>query len=255
MEKDKRAISWRVVVTFYLIALAISGPFFYWRTILDWRGFTAPGFLKSVSYMWGPGIAGLICYAIFRRSFKKQITIEGFSALKSAMVWIVPFCALAAIGLKTKTGTDHATPLSLIGIGLLTIWGEEVGWRWFLQDYLASMRPLKKYLLVGVLWEFWHLRFLSRLHEPIWSIALSTVATLVIVAALSIIIGYVTDRTRSLTFACTLHAWVDMLAEFPQMSTYIAAGIAIALCAYYCFVDKGRPSRLAAGINPDGAVQ
>jgi len=56
-----KKVRWTPVVVYYLPALAISGPFFYWRTILHWKGFNAPDFMKTPSYMWGPGIAGIIC--------------------------------------------------------------------------------------------------------------------------------------------------------------------------------------------------
>lgn len=78
------------VIVYYLLALAISGPFFYWRTILHWKGFNAPDYLKTLSYMWGPGIAGLICYLLYRQRFKKEITIWG-SSLKVLSSGLYPF--------------------------------------------------------------------------------------------------------------------------------------------------------------------
>jgi membrane protease YdiL (CAAX protease family) len=250
-----KKLAWKPVVVFYLIALGISGPLFYWRTILDWKGFVGPDLLKTVSYMWGPGIAGIVCYALYRRMFKKEITVLGRSAVQSIAMWVVPFLLLAALGLREPGGSiDHVTPLTLIGLGLLTIWGEEVGWRWFLQDYLAPLPRLRKYVLIGVLWELWHLRFLGKLGQPILSILLTSLVVMVVTVLLSIAIGYVTDRTRSLAFAAALHAWVNLCLEFPQMHTYIAAGAMAVLCAVFCFSGKdrrgrGNESRVGSGLN------
>ena len=221
---------------FYALALLISGPFFYWRDVLHWEGFAGPNVLKTASYMWGPGIAGLLCYALYRRKFKKRVTLWGFSAPKSLLVWLGPALLLAALGLRGPSGeADHLTPLMLIPLGFLTIWGEEVGWRWFLQDYLAPIHPLRKYILIGVMWELWHLRFLTKLGQPITSILLTSLVVLVITVLVSIIIGYATDRTRSLMVAVALHEWVDMCLEFPQPNVYICAAVMVALAAVACF--------------------
>jgi len=246
-----RKLAWMPVVVFYLIALAISAPLFYWRTILNWEGFSGPGFLKTASYMWGPGIAGLVCYALYRRMFKKEITVLGKSAVQSIVIWVVPFLLLAALGIKGPGGVvDHVMPLTLIGLGFLTIWGEEVGWRWFLQDYLAPLPRLKKYILIGVLWEVWHLRFLGKLGQPVLSILLTSLVVMAVTVLLSIIIGYVTDRTRSLFFACALHSWVNMCFEFPQVNTYIAAAVTVVLCALFCSPGKGRRDVEEVNIRP-----
>lgn len=214
------------VIIYYLIAVAISGPLFYWRSVLNWEGFDAPNIVKVSLYMWGPGIAGIICYLLYRNRFRKEITVLGTSKIKSICIWFVPLLVLAALGIKNKDGVvDHITPLSLCVIGFLTVWGEEFGWRWFLQDYLQSMKPIKKYLLIGVLWEIWHLRFLSRLGDPWHHVVLSALMVMVVTVTLAIIIGAVTDRTKSLAFAATLHAWVNMMFEFPVMTAYIVAAL------------------------------
>jgi len=237
--------SWTPVVVFFLIAVAISAPFFYWRTVLDWKGFAGPNFLKTTSYMWGPGIAGLVCYALYRRRFVKRITLWGFSFWKSLLVWVGPFLLLAALGLRTPDGgLDRTLPLMLLGFGVLTIVGEEVGWRWFLQDYLQRLHPLKKYIVVGVLWELWHLRFLGKLGQPVTAILITSVVVMLITVAVSIVIGYVTDRTRSLLFAVALHGWVDMCLEFPQRSTYVCAAVTVVLCAVFVFAGKTRDKNL-----------
>lgn len=247
MEQTERKFSWQPVVVYYLLALAISGPFFYWRTMLDWKGFAGPGILKTMSIMWGPGIAGLICYLLYRHRFTKEITVFGKSWLKSVVIWVAPFLLLAALGLKKEGGTDHTTPLIFIGFGFLSIWGEEIGWRWFLQDYLKPLHPMKKYILIGVLWELWHMRFMGKLHDSLLHALVSSMLVLVVTIAISILIGFVADRTKSLTFACALHAWIDMLAEFGQLNTYIAAAAMLVLCAVLVFTGKKASHALANG--------
>jgi membrane protease YdiL (CAAX protease family) len=235
------------VVLFFVLAVAISGPFFYWRTILDWKGFQGPPILKTLSYMWGPGIAGIICHLLYRKHYTKEITITGRSPLQSLLIWVGPLLLLTALGIPGKNGTtDHTTPLLLIGMGFLTIWGEEFGWRWFLQDYLSPLKPWKKYLLIGVLWELWHLRFLSKLGQPLPAIILSSLLVLVVTVLIAFLIGFITDRTRSLAFAAALHAWIDLCFEWSNLNTYICAIATLALAIFFAL----RAGRREAALIP-----
>jgi membrane protease YdiL (CAAX protease family) len=230
---------WLPVLVFFMLAVTISGPFFYWRSVLNWEGFQGPNVLKTASYMWGPGIAGIVCHFIFRNRYRKEITIWGSSLTKSLIIWFVPMLLLAALGVRTNSGTiDHTTPAVLSVLAITSIWGEEFGWRWFLQDYLQPLKPLTKYIIIGVLWELWHLRVLSKLGQPITAIIFSSIVVMAVTVALAVVIGLVTDRTKSLFFACALHAWVDMCAEFPGLTTYICAGVTVMLCACFYFTWK-----------------
>jgi hypothetical protein len=228
------------VIVYYVLALAISGPFFYWRSILHWKGYHGPNFLKTPSYMWGPGIAGIVCYFLYRHTFKKEITIWGSSLVKSLAIWFGPLLLLAAIGVRKPDGSlDHTTPLIFTVFAFFSIWGEEFGWRWFLQDYLKPMKPLKKYILIGVLWELWHLRFFNWVGDPVLAILTRSILIMTITVLIAILIGLVTDKTKSLFFACTLHGWIDLCSEMPGLNTYITAGVMVALCAYFYFTwDK-----------------
>jgi membrane protease YdiL (CAAX protease family) len=55
------------------------------------------------------------------------------------------------------------------------------------------------------------------------------IAALVII---SFIMGKATEKSRSVIVAVTLHAWIDILAEFNQIATYIVFGLAIPFWVY-----------------------
>ena len=38
---------------------------------------------------------------------------------------------------------------------------EEFGWRGYLQEELKNLKPVKRYLIIGFIWYFWHLTFLT----------------------------------------------------------------------------------------------
>lgn len=229
MNQASPKVKWLHVITYYVIACAISWPFFWWRDILHWEGFKGPGFLKTASYMWGPGIAGLVCLAIFRKKHVRTISFLGTSWRRSLICWFAPFVPLAILGVKDETGAvSHTLPLAMPLFAVLTILGEEVGWRGFLQDALRPLKPAKRYILIGVLWEIWH--FTNRTHgRPVVQAAILVGGFMVFTILLSCIIGLAVERSKSVLIATAIHGWVDLCFEFPGIGTYIAAACALAL--------------------------
>src|SRR5436190_13444390 len=117
---EQKKVKWAEVIVFYLIACAISWPFFWWRDIESesWRALRIPGFLKNWSYMWGPGLSALICFWIFRKTHIRRVTFFGSSALKSLMFYLLPIIALAIVG-TPGNNNSHVVPLQLAIFGLL----------------------------------------------------------------------------------------------------------------------------------------
>jgi membrane protease YdiL (CAAX protease family) len=116
-------------------------------------------------------------------------------------------------------------------LGVFTILGEELGWRGFLQDALRPMKPMWRYLLIGIMWELWH--FTNRTHDRTVLQAVTGVAVFgVITILLSWLIGMAADRSKSVLLATAMHGWVDLVFEFPGIGTYISAGFAVVLWLY-----------------------
>jgi hypothetical protein len=99
MEKTdiKQTTNWLSVVTYYTIACLISWPFFWWRDIEteSWDLWNVPGLVKTASYMWGPGIAAMICFYLFRKTHVRTVTFFGTSISKSILFWLVPDIAFS----------------------------------------------------------------------------------------------------------------------------------------------------------------
>src|SRR5690606_10089938 len=195
----------------YVIACAISWPFFWWRDMNreSWNAWDIPNFLKTWTYMWGPGIAGIVCLILFNRSHIKRITFFGNSTIKSILFYTVPILALSVAGIEGQGMNPHVFPLVFGAIGFISILGEELGWRGFLQDALWSLSPLKRYLLIGVMWELWH--FTNRMaHGDLPQVAIRVGIFIVALTIISFIMGKATERSKSLVVAVTLHAWIDI---------------------------------------------
>ena len=213
MQADSRRVNWTSVVTYYVLAAAISWPFYWWRDMrpASWAAWDAPEFAKHATYMWGPGIAALIMLVLFHRRHVRTVTFFGTSVVRSTAFYLVPMVALAlAYAPELLRGDTLWLLIRLVVIGFLLILGEELGWRGFLQDALRPLPPVRRYALIGILWELWH--FTNRTHVgPLVAILIRVSLFIGILFVLSWIFGEAVERTHSLVVAVTLHAWFNTI--------------------------------------------
>lgn len=239
--KDTRRqdkVNWRAVAFYYLAACAFSWPFFWWRDIHSesWAGWQFPlvpltspltFILKTAIIMWGPGLAAILSLIIFRKTHRRTITFWGSSVSKSLAFYWVPILFAVVVGVPMPDGSINR--LATVALGLVTLFtmlGEELGWRGFLQDALRPLSPLKRYILIGILWEFWH--FTNRTsHGSLKHIVLFLAIFYPLGILLSWLFGEATERGKSLLIAVTLHAWFDIVFTFPNTRTYIALALSI----------------------------
>lgn len=221
------------VVIYFVLACLFSWPFFWWRDMHpeSWRSLNLPHFVKNWLIMWGPGLSSIICLWVFKRLHYKTISIAGTSLSKSLIFYLLPIISLAIVGIDTNEGSSHIIPLALGIMGFISIIGEELGWRGFLQDALRSCSKLKRYIIIGLMWEAWH--FTTRFsygngHNPAIVILIFSVITIL----LSFLIGEATDKSKSLIVAVTLHAWVDIIAEFASPKTIIVFCVSLPFWIY-----------------------
>ncbi len=91
-------------------------------------------------------------------------------------------------------------------IGALLSWGEEFGWRGYLQLRLFGDRPLLAAVATGIIWGVWHypvnLRGYNFPDQPLIGLVVFPVGTIL----LSIIFGWLRLRTGSVWAASLAHA-------------------------------------------------
>jgi hypothetical protein len=235
-------VNWKAILVYYLIACAISWPFFWWKDVLgaSWASSSVPEWVRAMGLMWGPGIAALVCFAIFRKTHQRTITFWGTSKLRSASFYVVPMLLLALVhppstrllfGAVADPEATHLTPLLFIWVMLLSFcWalGEELGWRGFLQDALRPIPFFSRFVLLGVLWAFWH--FTNYTTNRSFRVVVITLA----VSYLAIIvvrfpIGMAVERSRSLCVAVAIHAWVDLAIHLRTERTFTVFAVSILL--------------------------
>ena len=153
-------VPWRAVALFYVMACAWSWPFFWLRDFHTQAFYSlpGPGFLKTSLIMWGPGLAALVCWRLFRDRWSRRTTILGGHPWRALVFYFVPMALLAIPGISTQPGTPpvHALVFLLAVVGLFNTLGEELGWRGFLQDALRPLAWWKRWALVGAMWCGWH---------------------------------------------------------------------------------------------------
>jgi membrane protease YdiL (CAAX protease family) len=207
---------WKSVGTYYVIACLWSWPFFWRRDVLHIPETNLP---IHWALMWGPGIAALLCMAIFRRSHRRITTVFGDSWARSMFFYAAPFLVLALFRAHPLNGYNQRPLIAALTM-FVSIFGEELGWRGFLQDALRPMPPAKRFGLIGLLWESWH--FTTHIHGRVLVVLVLFYSLAVL---LSFIIGYAVEYTHSIIVAVSLHAYVDVILQNPEL--YVALLIAL----------------------------
>jgi hypothetical protein len=93
MDSASAKTNWTSVITYYIIACGFSWPFFAWRDLYpeNWAHSTVPAALRNLGVMWGPGVAALICFFLFRKTHVRTITFSGSSIIRSLLFFLLPY--------------------------------------------------------------------------------------------------------------------------------------------------------------------
>ena len=109
--------------------------------------------------------------------------------------------------------------------GLAYGFGEELGWRGFLQDALRLLPQVRRYLAIGVLWGAWHLTTFASgsLSEVVMRMAF--MSALWILGSWGI--GTAVDVTRSVAVATVLHLTFNFTRHLPGSLAWPAMGLSV----------------------------
>ena len=161
-----------------------------------------------------PGLAALVMLVSFRKeSLKLTIAVRGTQALKYVgsvgiplLVFVVLFLSYRLlIGPLSIQPMGGISLLILMGGILLGAFGEELGWRGYLQRLVeGKVNVLIASLLVGLLWGLWHVG--NYQYGPIYLLffILSTLAYSVIMVRL------LRGTNYNVVVACLFHSAVNV---------------------------------------------
>ena len=201
---------WRAILLFYFLACAFAWPFFWWRDVhtQSWNSSSIPPEIRDLT--WGPAVAAYLVAYIYPRSRSRTISLLGTSAVRSISCFGIPILLSWIVVAIEHHHLENKLVYYLI-IGGLSTFGEEKGWRGFLQDQLLPLGTMRGYLLLAAMWEAWHFtsHFKGSLHDI--GVRLSWILPLIVI--LTFLLGFLTTRTGSLLLAVTVHEWVDIVAD------------------------------------------
>jgi membrane protease YdiL (CAAX protease family) len=105
-------------------------------------------------------------------------------------------------------------------IGIMYGFGEEYGWRGFLQEQLVRIGKRRGILLLGLIWSVWHYPVIWMGHNYPGYPLLGTLMMTVFTTSLAFILGYAMLKTGSIWLVAFLHGINNQTVAFFQAMVY-----------------------------------
>jgi membrane protease YdiL (CAAX protease family) len=201
------------MLAFIIILRLVSGKEAFQRAGLQggkvkyWLGF---GLLIVLIYGVATGLD--VLFGLGQAVNVKEVLSQAAGGQAAGLEMIPDFALLLLVGAQ-------AVILGPI-LGLPLAFGEEYGWRGYLQGELVKMGKVKGILLLGVIWGLWHAPVVAMGHQypgrPLEGIIMMTLYTI----ALAFIFGYATLKSGSVWLAAYLHALNNQLVIFLMAMVY-----------------------------------
>jgi len=125
---------------------------------------------------------------------------------------------MPSLELLLITGLQSVLITSLVALPIT--FGEEFGWRGFLQGELIKLGKVRRVALVGLIWGWWHAPVIAMGHNypgyPVAGIFLMVVYCLL----LGFILGLAVLKSRSVWLAAYLHGVNNQAASFLSVMVY-----------------------------------
>ncbi len=228
----KKAI-FRIFI-FYIIGIVISNVFRF--DLLNLNNSKENLSVLALLLMSPLGAIGLITGAVISIYLLKKERNLSYSLFGTSVKWslimlIIPVILLGVFGVKNAIGLNVHYYGVIGGIGtLIYCFCEEMGWRGYLQDELKTIKEWKRVLLIGFLWYFWHLPFITNQNF------MDNFQFLGWMIIGSWGLGKVIDSTKSIIAATCFHMIINIMMFNGQMtkgidgsSKLIILGISVAL--------------------------
>lgn len=105
-------------------------------------------------------------------------------------------------------------------LGLVIAFGEEYGWRGYLQSELIKMGRVRGVLLLGVIWGLWHAPIIAMGYNYPDNPALGVVLMTGYTVLLGFVLGYAMLKSGSVLLAAFLHALNNQVVSFFMLVVY-----------------------------------
>jgi hypothetical protein len=162
----RKQINWLRILLFLVIATTISNIFRFdifeikpeLQKLPTWIFILISVFLEGSGVI----IGAFIALNLLKKKRSTEISLFGTSKAKSLLMASIPIIILTIVGVNNSYNLEkHVYAfISVVGTLVYCVF-EEYGWRGYLQEELKFLKPWQQYVLIGFLWYFWHLTFLT----------------------------------------------------------------------------------------------
>ena len=131
------------------------------------------------------------------------------------------FSEISPVGSLKDTLLSIPTMLVLVPLfGWVSYFGEEYGWRYYLQERLCSLLgPRRGVIILGVIWGLWHAPIIAMGYNYPGRPFLGMIAMVFFTVIIGIYFSYAVMRTGSIWSAVILHGMTNTLA--PRLMAYV----------------------------------
>ena len=206
--------NWKAVICYSLLAAGFSSIFrIYTPVWLD--DLKLPyGYGLNLLVGFGPLLGAEMSRLLFKQS-KDRLPLYGNSLVKSIIFMLIPTAVLVIFGIKSKGQlNEHWFALQVSLLWLIYIFGEESGWRGYLQQIL-KVKDLWKAMIIGSVWYIWHFAFFFEKTNFIQELIF-----LIVLLIGSFIVIKVNKRTFSLMTSIGLHFSFSVMTNIPSSAFY-----------------------------------
>jgi hypothetical protein len=203
------------IATFFLLATGLSLIFRIYH----------PVWLNNLKLPYGYGLNLLVGFgpmlaAMALRKASKDLVVTpslslfGTSVIRSIIFLSAPILVLIVCGIKNTHDNSHLLGVKTSLFWLVYIYGEEYGWRGYLQQ-LTKGNIYIRALVIGIIWYLWHLSFVFDTYN--FQKELFFLLVLIVGSFFALLI---TRITHSLLTAIGLHFSFSVMTNVPFTQNY-----------------------------------
>ncbi len=193
--------------TAYLPVITFSVLAFLFSYTLSKLPFPSPAGidLRDIACGFGPLLSGHLCYLLF-----KTPTTYSVDGKQPLLVWSIVLIAVLTF-MFTSTRQPLTDSLRYASLQLLYCFGEEFGWRHYLQSATRQLNSWLQAFLIGTIWLIWHYSWLENPvkamlgQAPDAPLPVLLLMMTVMLSLFSAFTGQVMRRTNALLLPVLLH--------------------------------------------------
>lgn len=219
--------NWKNIILFTVLAMGISIPFHLGLFEESFQAYTNGGMISDWGYLLagiGPLLAALFLLA-WDPSISNRISIFGDEKLKNILIASLPILTFPIFGLENPYGINtHFYAFIYALINVIYAFFEEFGWRRYLQNALEGINKNGKYILIGLVWWIWHMRFETSFDLFVFPI---------ICIGGAYLLGKLADDTKSILPIVNMHALIILLTNSGAITMNKMIGLALTIIGWF----------------------